>query len=247
VPPPLRCPVVEAQFDLHAELARGSGDAAGTWHFIRLFAAQYTRPIVAGDGWDDTELLAAETRLGFSLPMSMRMAYGLMGKRRDLTDGMDRLLAPHQLEIDETRQMLVFRWECQRVVEWGVPLSAVAESDPPVAFRYSSAHRWFPYLERFSLAWVEMVLSEWVMGGAAHGTDLELDDETIAVMEQRLRRLPLPEYPFRPGGGLVRWFEASGAIAREDSGTWLWVGAASRDGIAAVQRALPGDWSSNDE
>ena len=70
------------------------------------------------------------------------------------------------------------------------------------------------------------------MGGAAHQTDLELDDETIAVMEQRLRRLPLPEHPFRPDGGLVRWFQTSGAIAREDSRTWLWVGSASPDGVA---------------
>jgi hypothetical protein len=243
----LRCPVVGADFDLRAELARGVRDAVGAWRFIRLFADGYASPIVAGDGWDDGDLREAETRLGFSLPASLRTAYGLMGRRRDLTSAQDRLLLPDQLEIDESGRALVFRWECQRVVEWGIPLSAVADPDPPVVFRYSSALTWYPFLERFSLACVEMVLSEWIICGAPYAANLELDDETLALMEQQLHRLPLPDYPFWPDGGPVRWFERSGVILREDPGTWLWAGATSPDGIATIRCALPGAWSSAEE
>jgi hypothetical protein len=240
---------VEAQLDLHADLARGLNDAAGAWRFIRLFAADYARPVVAGDGCDDAELRAAEMRLGFPLPMSVRAVYALIGRRFDLTRSQDRLLAPHQLEIDDTGRMLVFRWECQHVVEWGIPLSAVAELDPPVAFRYDSASSWYPFLERFSLACVEMVLSEWILCGATFAGSRQLDDETITLLEKQFRRLPMPEYPLWPGpdAGPVRWFEGFGALLREESETWLWVGTESADGIAAVRRSLPGEWSTNDE
>jgi hypothetical protein len=244
---PLWCLVVRAQLDLHAELARAARDAVGAWRFIRLFAAGYASPIVDGDGWDDGDIREAEKRLGFSLPASLRMAYGWMGRRRDLTCAQDRLLAPHQLRTDETGRVLVFRWECQHVVEWGVPLSAAAEPDPPVVFRYSSELKWHPFLERFSLACVEMVLSEWIIYGAPYATNLELDDATIALMQQQLRRLPLPDYPLRPEVGPVRWFERSGVILREDLDTWLWAGATSPGSIAAVRGALPGDWSRDED
>ncbi|MFC7274559.1 hypothetical protein ACFQS1_11250 [Paractinoplanes rhizophilus] len=238
---------MDTQFDLHAELAPGLPDAAGAWRFIRLFAANYARPIVGSDGYDDAQLREAEQRLGFPLPASMRAAYGLMGKRSDLTRGQDDLLTPHQLKIDDTGRMLVFRVEAQGCTKWGVPLSAVDEPDPPVS--YSGASDWHPFLERFSLACVEMVLSEWIAGGAPYGINCQLEDDTIAMMEQRLRRLPLPDYPawWWPSGGPVRWFEKAGAILLEHPGTWLWAGAASPDGLATVRQTLPGDWSDSYE
>ena len=236
-----------ALFDLPAELGQGVSDAVGAWRFIRLFAANYASPVIPGQGYDDAELRQAEARLGITLPASMRVAYALLGKRPDLTSGQDRLLTPHQLEIDATGQVLVFRLECQGCTEWGVPLSVVGELDPPVVFRGASA--WHPFLERFSLACVEMVLSEWISGGAPYAMNCQPEDETIVLMEQRLRRLPLPDYPawWWPAGGPVRWFETSGALLLEHPGTWLWVGAPSQDGVAAVRQALPGGWSDSYE
>jgi hypothetical protein len=40
----------------------------------------------------------------------------------------------------------------------------------------------------------------------------------------------------------MRWFSGLGAVLRDDAGQWLWVRAASSEGIAAVRRALPGVW-----
>jgi hypothetical protein len=226
-------------------------DAPGAWRFVRLFAARYATPIVDGDGFGEEELLAAEARLGFALPASLREAYALIGKRNDLTRSQDRLLTPDQVCVDDTGQVLVFRWECQHVAEWGIPLSAVAEPDPPVVFRLDSARpaerSWQPFLDRVSLACVEMVLSEWMLSGGMFADNRELDDEAIALLERHFRRLPMPDYPLWAGGGPVRWFEGLGAILREDAKTWLWVGAASADAIAAVRHALPGEWLMDDE
>jgi hypothetical protein len=234
--------VVDDGFDLPVKLAGGVRDAAGKWEFIRLFAARYATPIVAGDGCADEELRAAEARLGFPLPAALRDLYALIGTRFDLTRSQDHLLAPHALSVDDTGQVLVFRWECQHVAEWGVPLSAVTQPDPPVVSRYTAEPVWHPFLDRVSLAGVEMILSEWLTSGA-FGADRPLDDETVASLESQFPRLPIPDHPRWADAPPVRWFAAPGTILREDSETWLWAGARSTDGMAAVQRALPGEWS----
>ncbi|GIH16748.1 hypothetical protein [Rugosimonospora africana] len=239
-------------FNLDQELEAATRDAVGAWQFIGRFAEAYATALVAADGCDDVELQAAEARLGFSMPASLREAHALFGKRNDLTRSQDVLLSPDQLCIDDTGQVLVFRVENQHVAQWGIPLSAVTEPDPPVVFRLDSVGQaqraWQPFLDRVSLACVEMVLSEWMFSGEMFVDNRELDDETIALLEKRFRRLPMPDYPFwaGPGGGPMRWFEGFGALLREDPGTWLWVRAASAEGIAAVRRALPGEWLMED-
>lgn len=234
-------------FDLHSELAGAVRDTDGAWRFIRLFAARFARPIVAGDGCAEEELRAAEARLGFPLPTALRELYALIGKRLDLTRGQDQLLAPHLVNVDDTGQALVFRWECQYVAEWGVPLSALSRPDPPVFSRYVGEPVWHPYLDRLSLASVEMVLSEWLITGGGFGANRDLDDETLASLEKQFRRLPLPDHPRWADAPPVRWFEGSGAILQEDSETWLWVRAPSAEAIAAVRHALPGEWSVDEE
>lgn len=223
-------------------------DAAGAWHFIRRFANAYATPLGAGDGCDDDELREAESRLGLPLPASLREAYGLIGRRDDLTRAQDRLLTPAKLRIDGSGEVLVFRVENQNVAQWGVPLSAVGEADPPVVFRLDSfrpeERLWQPFLDRVSLACVEMVLSEWMLSGEAFCDNRELDDEAIHALEERFRRLPMPDYPLwaEPNGRPMRWFSGEDAVLRDDAGVWLWVRAASSEGIAAVRHALPGDW-----
>ncbi|MDY7087878.1 MAG: hypothetical protein SYR96_22575 [Actinomycetota bacterium] len=167
-----------------------------------------------------------------------------MGRRDDLTRRQDRLLWPDQLAVhDDT---LVFRVENQVVAEWGVPLAALAEADPPVVFRLaSSGTGWRPYLDRVSLAGLDMVLSEWLMAGDLR----DLDTAALTELEKRFRPLPMPEYPLwaEADGPPTRWFAGDGVILRVDIGEWLWArGKTSRE-LAAVRQALPGDWLLTEE
>lgn len=124
-------------------------------------------------------------------------------------------------------------------------------------------------LPRFSLACVEMVLSESlfscapadVPAGTTEGDgreavdteagrllcdNRELDDESaVAALKARFARLPLPAYAqwADPDSGPTRWFGDSGLLLRDDGGTWLWVRCRSDPArLSALRAALPGDW-----
>jgi hypothetical protein len=56
-------------------------------------------------------------------------------------------------------------------------------------------HGWQPFLDRVSIAGVEMVLSEWMLSDTNLADNRELDDEAVAALEVRYARLPMPEYP----------------------------------------------------
>jgi hypothetical protein len=180
----------------------------------------------------------------------MRRLYRLIGRRGDLISTQDHLLPPHQLRVDESGQILVFRVENQGVARWGVEIASTEQEDPPVTFQSFAAEAtppWQPFLRRFSLACLEMVLSEGLMASHANGVfddNRDLDEATMTAVERRFSRLPLPDYPMWAiqSGMPTRWFYGMGAVLRDDGREWLWVWATSPDAMNAIRTAFPGDW-----
>lgn len=217
-------------FDVQAELAE-VGDRAGAWRFIEGFAAAWAAPLTAADGWDDAALDEAETRLGVPLPAAVREAYRLFGRRDDLTRTRDELLEPKQLYVHDG--LLVFRDEDEGAARWGVETSG---DDPPVMIRADlgdeEAERWEPWLDRFSLACVEMVLSESLHADGELADYREADEDDLEVLE-RYPRLPITEYPAGEIPG-TRWFAGPDVIIREDQRAWLTVRARTAGALAAV-------------
>jgi hypothetical protein len=240
---------MSAGFDVAGEIAASLGDRNGAWRFIRRFAESWLTPLADADGCREADLRAAEERLKVGLPTALSEAYALLGRREDLTSVQDRLLGPDELKVDQIGQVLVFRVENQHVASWGVPLAGYEQPDPPVVLRSgaSQAQRdagWEPYMERFSLACVEMVLSESLFTGAVElGDNRPLDAAAAALLEQRFARLAIPDYPlWAEPDGLVRWFGGPGVILRDDGGTWLWVRARTVAALEVVRATLPGEW-----
>src|SRR4029450_4278942 len=158
---PIASPPMSDGFDLGQEVAASLGSSQGAWRFIRRFTQSWLTPLTDEDGWTEDDLRAAERRLGLRLPPAIREAYALFGRRQDLTSVQDRLLDPDQLELDVTGEVLIYRVENQSVAVWGVPLAAMEQPDPPVVVaRNFEDGSWEPFLERFSVGCVEMVLSE---------------------------------------------------------------------------------------
>jgi hypothetical protein len=104
-----------------------------------------------------------------------------------------------------------------------------------------------PYLDRLSLAIVEMLLSEALFSGhdGSFGDNRELDDDALRLLESRFVRLSIPDCPMwtDPGSGVAwRWFGGPGVVLREDAATWVWVLAQSEETLNGVRALIPGDW-----
>lgn len=228
-------------------LAAGVAGRAGAWEFIRGFAAHWTTPLDEEDGLGEADLIAAEERLGIRLPLALREAYELFGRRRDLTSNHDVLLAPAQLYVDSAREALVFRHENQGAASWGIHLAHLAEDDPAVLIRADladkSAEKWESWLDRLSLAFMEIVLSESLHAPEGLCDFLsDLDEDGLDVLERSCTRLPFPSYPLGEEEPGVRWFLGTDVLLRDDEGEVLLARARTKEALDRLRDLIPGDW-----
>jgi len=234
-------------FDAGEALGGGLGDRSQAWDFIRDFAAEWTTPLGPGDGVSRDAWRAAEDHAGVELPAALREAYLLFGRRPDLTSRQDRLIPPHQLGLDESGRVVVFRVENQGCAEWGMAVADLASADPPVCIRDRDGGDWEPFLDRVSVACAEMVLSEVVIGRGHLGDMCDLPGGLIAMAESAYAQLALPEYRLWADRGItVRWFSAPGKLLRMDGrGPRCWLLAAGQTlaDLDAIRAAIPGPWT----
>lgn len=229
-----------------AEALAGVRDAESAFAFIEWFAREWLTPLDADDGCTAEQVAIVEERLGLRLPTSMATFYRLLGWRTDLTRNQDTLIFLQSLRVVD--EALVYRIENQACVSWGVRVADLGLADPPVVFceGYGEGKPWRPFLRSFSLAAVEMVLSESLAGRAGLLANLPVDDEAhIARLEAVCKRLPFPDYPawWQPEvPQAARWFSRPGVLIREDSRSWLWVLARDSASLDRLREALPGGW-----
>jgi hypothetical protein len=220
-------------FDVAGSVAGAVHDRSAAWRFIEGFAAAWTEPIGPEDGWSRRELAEAEDRLGVRVPEAVKEALALFGKRPEVTSTHDRLLAPAELRLD--RDVLVFRND-QWIEAWGVPL---AGEDPEVLvrrdFEDNYQYPWKPWMPRFSLACVELVLSMAVFGDGGGTADRERSDADVPLLEEHFTLLPL-------NNPLSRWFVSDDLIIREDDRAWLWACARTPEAFELLVERFPGAW-----
>jgi hypothetical protein len=232
-------------FDVSAGIAAAAGGRAGAWQFIRDFAGSWRSPLAHGDGYGEADIGAAEQRLAVRFPAAVREAYQLLGRRADLTSNQDDLFDPARLHLDGGGQVLVFRRENQCCAQWGVRLDQPGDPDPPVVAEVMEDGRglgWTPYLDRFSLACVEIVLSESLFTGAGLDDSKPLDDAALTSLERDFTQLALPAYPLWTGPPVIRWFAGPDVILRADGDAWVWVRARTAAALDLARHAMPGGW-----
>jgi hypothetical protein len=236
------------RFGVDGDNTANAGDRSAAWRFIRGFAVRWQSPLIDGDGWAEADLADAEARLGLRLPAALREAYQLFGRRKDLTSNQDVLLSPSELRLDDRREALVFRMANQAVACWGISVAELDKPDPPVVIRTGradkDAERWKSWLDRFSLACVEIVLSECLFASDDLGANRQFREGEAELLEQRYSRLPLPDYPTsQTPTPAIRWFTGPDLLMRDDQGAWLWVRARTAKALDALRKELPGDWT----
>ncbi|MFG2948005.1 SMI1/KNR4 family protein [Streptomyces adustus] len=235
-------------FDVAVALSGGVSDPSRAWDFVRRFAAEWTPdPLRPQDGFTQDELDASEAELGFELPEVLRHGYRLFGRRADLTAVQDPLVPPAGLFVSDGLPdgILVFRRENQDCAAWGIPLDRIEQDDPPVVVE--SHDRWIPFLDRMSTAWVELVLSESLLGAGTCYDACELPEALLPNLYDRYARVPLPDHPMwvGPQDSPLRWYSAPGRLIRRDGDLDLcWVHARGRtaDDLETLRRDLPASW-----
>ncbi|MEU1187169.1 SMI1/KNR4 family protein [Streptomyces sp. NPDC005859] len=196
----------------------GIPDRQRAWAFIRSFAGAWGDPLTKDDGTPEAELAQAEAILGCRLPTALQEFYALAGARPDLVANQDPLLPPHEMFVHaECGGVLVFRSENQGCAFWGVRLADLDRDDPPVLVQ--ARHGWVPFLDRVSLACIELVLSEALFGGGGRLYNAcELPADLLDAVPEHFQRVQLPDYPMWTGPEEfpVRWFSAPGMLLRQD-------------------------------
>ena len=133
-------------------------------------------------GYPDRVLAAAERRLGFALPVTLRETYRLVGKHPVHTKGHNRLVSPSALQMIDG--LLVFQREVQAVCSHGVLERDLDSPDPPVQQRSRTGkfvNPYSPHLSTFlmeSTVW-EALLRHGRVNGPFHTTT---DHATLARM-----------------------------------------------------------------
>ncbi|MFI5634947.1 SMI1/KNR4 family protein [Streptomyces sp. NPDC051664] len=234
-------------FDMVRSLAAGVEGRKGAWEFIRGFVANWSEGLGDEDGWGEADLVAAEERLGIRLPLVLREAYRLFGRRQDLTSNHDVLLSPSQLYVDEAKEALVFRHENQGAASWGILLDKLMDEDPAVVIKTDladqAAERWENWLERLSLCFIEIVLSESVQAeGECCDFLSDFDDYGVELLEQNCSRLPFPAYPVGEEEHPTRWFLGDDVLLRDDDGMFLLARGRTEAALNGVRDLLQGDW-----
>lgn len=181
--------------------------------------------------------------MGLRLPTALREAYVLFGRRRDLTSNHDALLGPAELYVDDAKEALVFRHENQGAASWGVLLSSLQDDDPAVLVRLDladkNAERWEDWLERLSLCFVEIILSESLQADEDLCDFLDPDDDSVELLEANAVRLPFPAYPAGEG---TRWFLGQDVLLRDDDGAAILARGRTAEDLERVRDLIPGEW-----
>ncbi|MFD8706044.1 SMI1/KNR4 family protein [Kitasatospora sp. NPDC059648] len=224
----------DTDFDMPAAMAetlRGGREEA--WALVRGFAAYWGEPLTSQDGFTDAELDAAEQRLGLRLPVAVREAYRLFGRRADLTSSQDVLLTPDELHVLDGA--LVYRTENQGCAHWGVLLDDLAQEDPPTVARPDLADKsqehWEPWEERFSTAAAVMAVSEKLLEDDELSDFLESDDE-----------LPHGFVELPALGREFRWYGGPDVLVVAVGDAWIAARARTPEALDALHEAVPGDW-----
>lgn len=213
-----------SRFDVPEDLTLLPPDPAGVCDLVRRFLVSWHVMEVAEASTANTnEVLAAERRLGFSLPYALRWAFMHIGFDNRIVGQQDPFVHPRDLEVDEDG-VLIYRVENQYCAAWGFPVVDASADDPPVVWKdlqAGSEGRWLPYHERISVDLLEMALNEAMLRPGVDVLDMELVSGVPSELS-KLVPLAIPEHAFWPipEGPLVAWYGTRDCLIRRDGDAW---------------------------
>ncbi|MEV6212762.1 hypothetical protein [Kitasatospora sp. NPDC051914] len=231
-------------FDLRVDLPAALAGPSAAFGFVERFAAHLGAPVKPGDGVPEEELAAAEQRLGFALPGAMREWYARFGQRWDLFHALRYPYPPEDLWAEDG----VLVWQTEKLFSYafGIPLDRLSEADPPVVID-GEGGEWGAYADRFSLACIELLMSQNTLCGDRGGWRRERLPGDAEHLERHLTAVPSLYGP-EDSDDRQRWFADRDVLVcddRSDDGVelgWLEFRALTSEAADRVRAELPGEW-----
>lgn len=188
------------------------------WRLVEEFIDVWHRPLESGDGYSETEIEAAEDRLGHRLPAALREWYMLAGRRGDVWSVQDTLQTPERISI--RRDALIFRTENQSCELWGVRETDLESDDPPV-IEFEAGVQASPTVSAFACL-VLLYEAMFAQGVVWAGAEIA-DEQLLAKAVRGLSRCDLPDrhWVMSP----IRIFEGTDLIVQCHAQHWLYVAA----------------------
>lgn len=163
------------------------------------------RPWQPGDGYEEGALAAAETQCGVRVPATLRLFYETWGRRRDLTQLQEHLLAPDEWVVHAGA--LIFCVENQGITYWAVRQEALAQTNPPVVIAEAGPEMsldevmaelvWHPSHQQVSDFLDDLTYMHAFAGGALHGaksaSSLRPNPRQLAWLERDWRKARLTQ------------------------------------------------------
>ncbi|MET9950502.1 hypothetical protein ABZ135_02995 [Streptomyces sp. NPDC006339] len=122
-------------------------------------------------------------------------------------------------------------------------LDSLQDDDPAVLIRADladkSAERWEDWLERLSLCFVEIILSESLQADEELCDFLAPDGDSLELLKAHSVRLPFPVYL---DGADTRWFLGQDVLLRDDDGTAVLARGRTAEALDRLRDLIPGDW-----
>ena len=141
--------------------------------FLALFTQVLGRELQATDAIDRPHLTRTEKRLEIVLPTVVSNFYAAAGGAPEL-QAHNRLRHPDALEVEDG--YLVFMEENQDVVDWGLRLPLILDSDPEVWQRVNDDEpAWYSE---------EMSFSEFIVRNFAFVYGVELSDDDLRSLKR---------------------------------------------------------------
>jgi hypothetical protein len=235
------------EYDI-VEYTKDISTIAGVQRCIAGFVDQWIGPTASEDGYSINEIRLAEDRLHARIPEILKFVYRAYGRREDIIRNQDELLALDQLKVDPKESMLVYRVEQQACAQWGFSLNAASDdlSDPPVFVKSEISEEgslWKSFLDRLSLAALEMFLSESLFSERLFSCNRPQIDSDLDGVSEALTRIPLPSYPMWADQRMeVSWYAGRDQLVRLDGTDWLWACGRTEEALHKLRELIPGDW-----
>lgn len=214
------------------------------------------RPWQPGDGYEEADVAPAETRCGARLPATLRRFYATWGRRQDLTQLQEHLLAPDQWVVHSGA--LIFCVENQGVTYWAVQLHALAQLDPPVVIAEAGPELalrevttelvWHPSHQHASDFLDDLTYMHAFAGGALHGAEsprVQPDPQALARLERDWRTARLTQMFQSHSVEPIEW-RGPPVYVRDDHALWWfqqWSAVSGSEGaLDEIARELDLGW-----